>query len=192
MNVGTHSIQQSCQALHRLRLALYEEDTADYLWHSSETQSYGREQRTRFTGFRLVNMVFNDKIAANHGIDLAAMHRDNQDKTEYVPTSFPGLKYNLTDEKGSIRVKIRFFDTGEIIVMGVVDPWNVRGIFDMAKKLALQYPDYHLPASNKRFEYRRTRKRQALLAIDSARAGGETDTDLENDEYDPSARRIAS
>lgn len=156
--VGTHSLSQTYQAAHRLRMSL-----------SAEAGGIP----TKFEEFRLVNMVFNTKVKADHGIAIANIHRDNQDKTEWVPTMFPGLKYSMAEE----HVKMRFFDTGELVGMGVTNPSHVRRIFGKAMKLASDYPDYQLPASNERFEYRKNQKRRALVDIATNKLGTETDVE---------------
>lgn len=88
--VGTHSLSQTYQAAHRLRLSLAEEGYP-----------------TTFEEFSNVNMVWNTRVDAEFGIDLAAIYKNNQDKTEWVPPMFPGLKFAMDDE----HVKLRIFPT---------------------------------------------------------------------------------
>jgi transcription initiation factor TFIID TATA-box-binding protein len=144
--VGTHSLPQTYHAAHRLRLTLAEECEGAH---------------TKFDNFCLVNMVFNTSIEGGQGIDIASIHRDNQDKTDYDPNMFPGMKFSMVDE----HVKIRFFDTRQIVGMGITRPMRVNAIFRKAIAIAKSYPDYNLPASNKRFEYRKGKKRKALFDI---------------------------
>jgi TATA-box binding protein (TBP) (component of TFIID and TFIIIB) len=157
--VGTHSLPQSYQAAHRLRLLL----------HSNG-------ESTKFEQFRLVNMVYSDELdgKAGQGIDIAGMHRDHQDKTDYVPEAFPGLKLS-TD-----RAQLRIFDPGKFVAMGVIRSGHVKRIFRDAKQMAKEYPDYDLPAKNKRYAYRKEKNKRALVDIIAQKMGHETDTDLED------------
>ena len=157
--VGTRSMAQTYQAAHRLRMSLAEE----------QEQEGMRHRHTKLEEFRHVNMVFNKRAKSKHGIDIASIHSDNQDKTEWVPTMFPGLKYEMSDE----HVKLRLFDTREIVVMGATRPDRVRAIFDKATDLVHSYPDYHLPASNMRYNYRKEQQRRALVDIATHMLSGE-------------------
>jgi TATA-box binding protein (TBP) (component of TFIID and TFIIIB) len=134
--VGSHSLPQTYLAAHRLRFLLAQE---------------GRP--TKFAEFRLVNMVYNREKKTDHGVDIAAINRDHQDTTNYLPLDFPGLKLMMRKQ----HVNMRIFDTQKFVAMGVTRPRTVDGIFSEAMELAEQHPDYSLPESSKRYQYRNER-----------------------------------
>jgi len=154
--VGTHSLPQTYQAAHRLRLSLAEEGYP-----------------TTFEEFSNVNMVWNTRVDAEFGIDLAAIYKNNQDKTEWVPPMFPGLKFAMDDE----HVKLRIFPTKAVVVMGATRPGRIDSIFHKVTEMAHRNPDPNLPGSDKRFEYLKEKKRLAFRELVSSAAAEDADED---------------
>lgn len=136
--VGTHSLPQTYQTAHRIRLALGEA---------------GRH--TLFDEFWLVNMVYNTRVDTDHGIDIASIYKNNLDKTEWVPPMFPGLKYSMEEE----HVKLRIFDTRAVVVMGATRPARINTIFRKVTDMATKNPDYYLPDTDERYAYREAKVR---------------------------------
>jgi TATA-box binding protein (TBP) (component of TFIID and TFIIIB) len=105
----------------------------------------------------LDNMVYNIKIPVKHGIDLGEMFASNRETSLYLPTRFPGLQF-LHERYG---VKLRFFDTGYLVIMGARNARRVVGIILAAIKMVAEFPDDNLPDPHERFEYRKRNKIRA-------------------------------
>jgi TATA-box binding protein (TBP) (component of TFIID and TFIIIB) len=136
---GTRSIPQTYQAAHRLRMALEEDG-----------------KTTTFSHFSLVNMVYNAEVDLGCGIDIANMHVNNQGRSKYVPTVFPGEKLDVAEGLAKVSV----FDTCKYVMMGVKNRREVKRIKNEVNVMVMKYRDPNLPESNKRFEYRKKRKRE--------------------------------
>jgi TATA-box binding protein (TBP) (component of TFIID and TFIIIB) len=139
--VGTRSLAQSYQAAHRLRLSL----AADGC-------------NTRFDEFWLENMVYTKRLNIAHGIDIAKIYSANLERSKWFPLMFPGLKYAMEEEG----VQVKVFDTGCVVVMGEVRPERVSAVLMKVLAMAVQNPDHQLPTPDKRFEYRKEKKRLAF------------------------------
>ena len=143
---GAQSMEHTYQGLHRMRI---------------ELEAIGKT--TSLEEMELVNMVYVDSTDAKHGVDLARMYADNMDSAVWSPTTFPGMK--LTDPVNN--VKYRIFDTPVLLVMGCRDASRISEIITHAKDFIKLYPDDGLPGPDRRFEYRKEKKRLACSEVDA-------------------------
>lgn len=142
--VGPRSVEQTYKDMHRMRLEL----AAD-------------GKRTTFSDFKVVNMVYNTQIDTDTGIDIAGIYRDHMAYATWIPSKFPGLGLYVPE----LGVKLRIFDTKNVIIMGPVDPSDYPIILEFVRRLAEKYKDYSVPASHKRYKYRQDRLRSVCSDI---------------------------
>lgn len=137
---GSQSMEHTYEGLHRMRL---------------ELEASGKQ--TTVDELERVNMVYSSNLDTPRGINLGQMHAANMSNTEYDPREFPGQK--MTDDR--LKVIYRFFDTGNLLVMGACDAATIQEAMVHAFEVAAEFPDDDLPDPSSRYEYRQQQKRLA-------------------------------
>jgi len=194
--VGTHSMAHTVKAAHLLRMYLLADGKAttfdsfqlsNMVYNTRVKSKTGiniaainkkNAERTTYIPLMFPGLQYYAKIPAS-----AAPSCSSANKTTVIPSSYYSVGTGSASEAECYMVpppprrrrvrrpkvaKMRIFDTGAGVAMGITNPRDVEQIFAEVEMLAVENPDANLPASDKRFDYRNEQKRKAFSGPSSA------------------------